>query len=55
MRLDAFAERVDDRFDQTIELLKSSFRTLDQKIDGMRDSFDQKIDRLYAKVDRLKR
>ena len=43
-RLDAFAERVDDRFDQVVELLKSSFRTLDQKID--------KVD---AKVDALKR
>jgi chromosome segregation ATPase len=43
-RLDAFAERVDDRFDQIIELLKSSFRTIDQK-----------IDRVDSKVDSLKR
>jgi septal ring factor EnvC (AmiA/AmiB activator) len=35
MRMDAFAERVDDRFDQVVELIKSSFRTLDQKIDKM--------------------
>jgi hypothetical protein len=36
MRMDAFAERVDDRFDQVVELIKSSFRTLDQKIEKMR-------------------
>ena len=34
LRMDAFAERVDDRFDQMVELLKTSFRTLNQKFDG---------------------
>jgi len=42
MRIDVFAERVDDRFDQTVELLKSSFRTLVQRI----EKFDVKIDEL---------
>jgi hypothetical protein len=44
MRMDAFAERVDDRFDQMIELMKSSFRSLDAK-----------IDRIDAKLGALKR
>lgn len=35
MRMDAFSERVDDRFEQVIELIKSSFRTLSQKVDGL--------------------
>jgi chromosome segregation ATPase len=42
MRIDVFAERVDDRFDQTVELLKSSFRTLVQRI----EKIDVKIDGL---------
>ncbi len=36
MRIDAFAESVTDRFEQLTELLKSSFRTLSQKIDEIR-------------------
>ena len=66
MRLDAFAESVDDRFEQGVELAKSNFRTLDQKIDRTRDELSAKIDRirnemnekfdrLIAKVDELKR
>ena len=31
-KLEAFRESVDDRFDQTIELLKSSFRSLKDEI-----------------------
>jgi hypothetical protein len=31
-KLEAFRESVDDRFDQQIELLKSSFRSLSQEI-----------------------
>jgi septal ring factor EnvC (AmiA/AmiB activator) len=31
-KLEAFRETVDDRFDQTVELLKSSFRTLSSEI-----------------------
>jgi hypothetical protein len=50
-RLDAFAERVDDRFDQMVELIKSSFRTLDQKMDRVYC----KIDKVDAKVGALKR
>ncbi len=42
MRIDVFAERVDDRFDQTVELLKSSFRTLVQRT----EKIDVKIDEL---------
>ena len=49
--LDAFAERVDDRFDQMVELIKSSFRTLDQKLDRV----DGKIDKVDATVDALQR
>jgi outer membrane murein-binding lipoprotein Lpp len=31
-KLEAFRESVDDRFDQQVELLKSSFRSLSQEI-----------------------
>jgi predicted nuclease with TOPRIM domain len=37
-RIDAFAERVDDRFDQVIELIKSSFshsRSKDRSIEAI--------------------
>ena len=51
MRMDAFAERVDDRFDQLVELLKTSFRTLNQKI----DTTNERVDRVDAKIDELKR
>jgi chromosome segregation ATPase len=51
MRLDAFAERVDDRFDQIVELIKSSFRTLDQKIDRI----DAKVEAVDAKIGDTKR
>jgi phage shock protein A len=36
--LEAFRESVDDRFDQTIELMKSSFRTLSQEIAELKKS-----------------
>jgi chromosome segregation ATPase len=51
MRMDAFAERVDDRFDGTVELIKSNFRILHQKIDEVRRGFEGKIDRVDAKID----
>jgi len=31
--MDAFAERVDDRFDRMVAVLTSCFRALDQKLD----------------------
>jgi hypothetical protein len=37
-KLEAFRESVDDRFDQTIELLKSSFRTLQVEIQSLKRS-----------------
>ena len=37
-KLEVFRETVDDRFDQTIELLKSSFRTLSNEISEMKKS-----------------
>jgi hypothetical protein len=45
----AFAERVDDRFDQMVELIKSSFCALDQKVDHV----DGKIDKVDARLDRV--
>jgi chromosome segregation ATPase len=58
MRLDAFAEGVDDRFEQTVELIRSSNRALDQKINRTRDDLTQKIDRirddLSEKIDRVR-
>jgi chromosome segregation ATPase len=35
-RLEAFRESVDDRFDQTIDLLRSSFRTLSSEINSLK-------------------
>ena len=35
-KLEAFHESVDDRFDQTIELMKSSFRTLHDEIQSLK-------------------
>ena len=35
-KLEVFRESVDDRFDQTIELLKSSFRSLSEEIRSIR-------------------
>ncbi len=37
-KIEAFRESVDDRFDQTIELLKSSFRTLADEIKSLKKS-----------------
>jgi chromosome segregation ATPase len=37
-KLEAFRESVDDRFDQTIELLKSSFRAVSDEIKSLRPS-----------------
>jgi hypothetical protein len=37
-KLEAFRESVDDRFDQIIELLKSSFRTLQAEIQSFKRS-----------------
>jgi septal ring factor EnvC (AmiA/AmiB activator) len=37
-KLEAFRESVDDRFDQTIELLKSSFRTVSNEIKALKRS-----------------
>ncbi|MBB5045526.1 chromosome segregation ATPase [Rhodopseudomonas rhenobacensis] len=37
-QLEAFRESVDDRFDQQIELLKSSFRSLSEEIQTMKKS-----------------
>jgi gas vesicle protein len=56
--MDAFAERVDDRFEQTVELIKSHFRTVDQKVDRTRDELSEKIDGvrddLSEKIDRVR-
>jgi hypothetical protein len=35
-RFDVFIERVDDRFDQAVELIKSSFRTLAGEVESLR-------------------
>ncbi len=51
MRLDAFAERVDDRFDQMTELIKSSFRILGQKV----DTLDGRVGGLERRADGLER
>jgi septal ring factor EnvC (AmiA/AmiB activator) len=37
-KLEAFRESVDDRFDQTIELLKASFRNLSDEIKSLKQS-----------------
>jgi septal ring factor EnvC (AmiA/AmiB activator) len=37
-KLEAFRESVDDRFDQTVELLKSSFRTLSNEVNSLKNS-----------------
>jgi len=37
-KLEAFRESVDDRFDQTIELLKSSFRAVSDEIRSLKRS-----------------
>ncbi len=37
-KIEAFRESVDDRFDQTVELLKSSFRTLANEINSLKKS-----------------
>jgi len=37
-QLEAFRESVDDRFDQQIELLKSSFRSLSEEIQTIKKS-----------------
>jgi chromosome segregation ATPase len=37
-KLEAFRESVDDRFDQNVELLKSSFRTLSNEIKALKKS-----------------
>jgi chromosome segregation ATPase len=37
-KLEAFRESVDDRFDQTVDLLKSSFRTLSGEINSLKPS-----------------
>ena len=50
MRLDAFAESVSDRFDQAVELAKSNFRILDQKIDRVGGELNQKIDRVGGEL-----
>jgi chromosome segregation ATPase len=35
-KLEGFRESVDDRFDQQVEILKSSFRTLSQEIQSIK-------------------
>ena len=35
-KLDGFRDSVDDRFDQVLELIKQSFRTLHQEIDALK-------------------
>jgi septal ring factor EnvC (AmiA/AmiB activator) len=37
-KLEVFRESVDDRFDQNVELLKSSFRTLSNEIKALKKS-----------------
>jgi len=37
-KLEAFRESVDDRFEQTVELLKSSFRSLSEEINSLKRS-----------------
>ena len=37
-KIEGFRELVDDRFDQTVELLKSSFRTLSAEISSLKRS-----------------
>lgn len=42
-KLEAFRESVDDRFDQTIELLKSSFRTVSDEIKSLKEDCDSRL------------
>ena len=37
-KIEAFRESTDDRFDQTVELLKSSFRTLSAEVNSLKRS-----------------
>jgi predicted nucleic acid-binding Zn-ribbon protein len=43
-KLEAFRETVDDRFDQQIDLVKSSFRSLSQEIASLRESVDVRFE-----------
>jgi phage-related protein len=42
-KLEAFRETVDDRFEQQIELIKSSFRSLSQEIATFRESVGDRL------------
>ncbi len=53
-RLEAFRETVDDRFEQQIELIKSSFRSLSQEIATFRESVDDRfgsVDGRFESID----
>ena len=43
-KLEAFRETVDDRFEQQIELIKSSYRSLSQEIATFRESTDRRFE-----------
>jgi archaellum component FlaC len=53
-KLEAFRETVDDRFEQQVELIKSTFRSLSQEIATFRESVDGRfasVDGRFASVD----
>jgi archaellum component FlaC len=50
-KLEAFRETVDDRFEQQIELIKSSFRSLSQEIATFRESVDDRFKSIDGRFD----
>ena len=51
-RIDAFAESVDDRFEQVIELIKSNFRIQNQQSQELIGGVVQRLERIEAKLDK---
>src|ERR1044072_8189470 len=50
-KLEAFRESVDDRFEQQIELIKSSFRILSQEIATLRESVGVRFESVDARFE----
>jgi archaellum component FlaC len=50
-KLEAFRESVDDRFDQQIELIKSSYRILSQEIASLRESVGVRFESIDARFE----
>jgi chromosome segregation ATPase len=57
-KLEVFRESVDDRFDQTVDLVKSSFATLSNRIDAQTELIkaeSDQIDTILTEIKSLKR